>query len=188
MGDEFFSVRGMSANSQLSICSGRAYIASKKTRWDKAIRHGILPASQASLSVIFTIKTVKPDATTSAMTSARSVLGPGIDLEGVLCVTTTPLPPTSLKKRLRRAGHFENGVSLLRSPTEKQASDYHRLGTTHGAEEGETSRFVFEDKHVNISVYQPAAYLRVARLVRGIGNNVEFQKSKLRNMYDLVCE
>lgn len=74
----------VSANLQFSMRSGRAYTASKKILSNKGIRHGILPASQASLSIISTIKPVTPDATTSAMSLARSVFGPGIDLEGVI--------------------------------------------------------------------------------------------------------
>lgn len=113
------------------------------------------------------------------------VLGPGIDLEGVLRVTKTPPPPTSLKKRLRRAGHFENGVSLLRSPTEKQASDYHRLGTIHGAEGGETSRFGFEDNHVKMSAHYKITSRVIGTMHWELRRTPKIQTQKYLR---LVCE
>lgn len=148
----------MSANFQVSMCNGRAYIASKKNVFvrQRRISHGNLPASRASFSVIFTIDPDKPDPPTSAMTSARSVRGRGVDLEGLFRVTTTPPhppPPTSLNKCARPVADLENHVSLLRSRPEKQESDHHRLGTVHGAKGGEASFFVlvFGDKHVQVS-------------------------------------
>lgn len=100
-----------------------------------------------------------------------------------------PAPPGLLKKRLRPAGHFENGVSLLRSPPEKKAWDYHLLfiGTAHGAEGGETSRFIFEDKHFKLSARDTNTSLVNSKMHRkqcGIPNS----KIKTEKLVSLVCE
>ena len=132
-GDVVFSGPGLRANMQLAMVSGRGYAASEDILCDKRILHGVLEPEQAALSIVTTIK---PSTRAPATATAPRIFGPGVALGEVLSVTDSHPPPRELKARLRPAGHYLEGVSLLTSPPTEQPSNYHWLGTVHGGAGG----------------------------------------------------
>lgn len=119
-GDVVFSGSVFKDILQLSMSSGRAYVASAAILCDKGIKHGVLAPDQASLSIALTIK---PDISEpSGLARIAGIFGTGMDLGRVLSVNDRS--PPSLCHRLREASHYDqtNNSSDLQRRNEHRRS------------------------------------------------------------------
>lgn len=112
-----------------------AYMAVGETVLGGPCLHGVMPADEASLSVvctfspgklfnIFRSKSIPLAANFPSLGGVRAVDGE----EAFQVTVLADVPPRRVKERIREAGDFTEGVSLFRAPPETQASTYHWLG------------------------------------------------------------
>ena len=143
-GDFIISSGGLAQPLRLPMHTGCTYLATEDVLHAPFL-HGVTPPDQASWSLIgtwspgkvFNLFRRKPISLAKSF-GDRAGVG-AVDGEEALEVTTTSaVPPKHLAARVRPAGDFTPGSSLFRGPPEDQGSDYHRLGTVHGATGGMT--------------------------------------------------